>query len=120
MVEESDESWEQTARKIQLLATEKLGINENIQIERAYRVERPNPQRPRTIVAKFLRYNDKENLIRNSIKLKGTNTREILDFGGISLTLRGSGAAGTTFGAPIGAPPVPIWETAAFGGGERE
>ena len=73
VVEENGETWEQTARKIQLLATEKLGINENIQIERAHRVGRPNPQRHRTIVAKFLRYNDKENLIRNSRKLKGTN-----------------------------------------------
>ena len=43
------------------------------------------------------------------------NTREIPAFGGISLALRGSGA----FGALIGAPPAPIWETAAFGGGER-
>ena len=40
-------------------------------------------------------------------------------FGGISLALRGSGAVGAAFGAPVGAPTVPIWETAAFGGGER-
>ena len=35
-------------------------------------------------------------------------TREIPAFGGFSLALRGSGAVG-----------APIWETAAFGGGER-
>ena len=36
-------------------------------------------------------------------------------FGAISLGLRGSG----TFGVPVGVPAAPIWETAAFGGGER-
>ena len=51
--------------------------------------------------------------LRNVIEL--FNTREIPAFGGISLALRGS----STFGAPVGVPAVPIWETAAFGGGER-
>ena len=41
-------------------------------------------------------------------------TREIPACGGISLALRGSGAFGATFGVPA----APIWETAAFGGGE--
>ena len=42
-------------------------------------------------------------------------TRKTPTFGGISLALRGSGA----FGAPVGALPVPILETAAEGGGKR-
>ena len=50
----------------------------------------------------------------NELHLK--YTREIPAFGGISLALRGSGALGTTFGAPA----VPISETAAEGGGERK
>ena len=43
-------------------------------------------------------------------------TREIPAFGGISLALRGSGA----LGAPVEAPPMLIWETAALGGGEKK
>ena len=43
-------------------------------------------------------------------------TRETPALGGISLALRGSSAYGATFGAP----PVPIWKTAAFGGSERK
>ena len=52
--------------------------------------------------------------LRNVIEL--FNTREIPAFGGISLALRGS----STFGAPVGVPAVPIWETAAFGSGGRK
>ena len=41
-------------------------------------------------------------------------TRETSASGGISLTLRGSGAVGAAFEAPS----TPIWETATFGGGK--
>ena len=50
-------------------------------------------------------------------------TREIPTFGGISLALRGSGASGATFGRlqrPRWGTSAPIWETAAFGDGERD
>ena len=43
-------------------------------------------------------------------------TREIPAFAGISFALRWSGAFGATFGVPA----APIWNTAAFGAGERE
>ena len=43
-------------------------------------------------------------------------TRETPAVGGISLALRRRGA----FGAPVRAPAVPIWATAAFGGGEKK
>ena len=43
-------------------------------------------------------------------------TREIPAFVGISLALQESGA----FGATVGVPLAPIWETAANGGGERK
>ena len=43
-------------------------------------------------------------------------TREIPAFGVISLALRWSGALGATFGRLR----HPRWETAAFGGGERQ
>ena len=55
-------------------------------------------------------------MILHQINIKHISfTREIPAFGGISLALRGSDASG----APVGAPPAPIWETVAFGGGEK-
>ena len=53
--------------------------------------------------------------LTSSLLVRLIITREIPAFGGTSLSLRGSG----TFGAPVGAVAAPIWETAAFGGGER-
>ena len=71
--EDSGENWEQTTKKVQDLVREKIGIETPVVIERAHRVGQPNSPRPRTIVAKFLHFNDKQNIIRNSPKLKGSN-----------------------------------------------
>ena len=71
--EDNGENWEQTTKKVKDLVKEKLGFETEISIERAHRVGKPNSQKPRTIVAKFLHFNDKQNIIRNSPKLKGTN-----------------------------------------------
>ena len=71
--EDTSENWEQTAKKVQDLVRINLGIQDTIVIERAHRVGKPNHQKPRTIVAKFLSYNDKSNILRNSRKLKGSS-----------------------------------------------
>ena len=73
IVEETGENWEQTAKKVEVIVREKLGITDTIQIERAHRVGKHNSERPRLVVAKFLRFNDRENILRSSGKLKGTN-----------------------------------------------
>ena len=71
--EESEENWEQTSKKVQDLVKNKLGINQSVTIERAHRVGKRVSSKPRTIVAKFLRFGDRDNIVRNSKKLKGTN-----------------------------------------------
>ena len=73
IVEETGENWEQTAKKVEVIVRERLGITDTIQIERAHRVGKFNSERPRLVVAKFLRFNDRENILRSSGKLKGTN-----------------------------------------------
>ena len=71
--EDNPENWEQTAFKVQNLIKDKLGITENLQIERAHRVGKLGSQKPRSVVAKFLNFKDRNIILKNSAKLKGTN-----------------------------------------------
>ena len=50
---------------------ERLDI-ENVEIERAHRAGRKSRNKPRTIVCKLLRFNDKQNILRKAKLLKGT------------------------------------------------
>ena len=60
---------------IREVLNEKMGINENgdIEIEQAHRLGRKREDgKPRAIVAKFLRYQDKEYIRKSAHLLKGT------------------------------------------------
>ena len=50
-----------------------LEIEEEIQLERAHRLGRKHDQRPRPIVAKFIRYPQRELVRKTASKLKGTS-----------------------------------------------
>ena len=67
------ENWEQTAANVSKLIKDKLEITEDILIERAHRVGQKSSTRPRSVIAKFLRFRDREAVLKNSKKLKGTN-----------------------------------------------
>ena len=71
--ETSEENWEQTAEKVSKLLKDKLQIRERVEIERAHRVGKKSPGQSRTIVAKFLRFSDRDKILQNSKNLKGTN-----------------------------------------------
>ena len=72
-IEESraGETWEQSATIVSKLLEEKLQLP-NIQLERTHRVGRGGDLRPRPIVARFARFCDREAVLRNVRKLKGT------------------------------------------------
>ena len=71
---ERNETWDECEQEVQSLIKDKLGIAENIVIERAHRIKKKeNPGRPRTIVCRFLNYKDKTNILKNAKKLKGKN-----------------------------------------------
>lgn len=76
--EQPGENWEVTQEKVQRLARDKFG-KVGVQLERAHRVgsglpgRDGGPPRPRTIVARFFRYSDREHMLRNSPKLKDSN-----------------------------------------------
>lgn len=71
--EVQSETWEQTALKVTTLLQDKLEMP-NVELERAHRVGMRDAQerRPRTIVARFSRFSDRDKAIRNARKLKGT------------------------------------------------
>ena len=71
--EEQGETWEHVAEKVKALVKNKIGIQGEIPIERAHRVGKPSGDRPRSIVARFLSFTDKNNILRNAKKLKGSN-----------------------------------------------
>ena len=73
--ESRNETWEECEEEIQKVFNEKLGVK-NVQIERAHRSKRSksnnNSGKPRTIVYKPLNYKQKDEMLRNTRKLKGS------------------------------------------------
>lgn len=85
ITEKDYETWDETESKVQEIFKEKLHLEHNIEIERAHRMKRrPNNSnnnnnqnedkspRPKTVILKLLRYKDKELILKNAKKLKGT------------------------------------------------
>jgi hypothetical protein len=70
--ENQNETWEDSERKISKLLREQLEIKEQIQIERAHRTGPKQTKKDRTIIIKLLNYKDKEKILRNANKLKGS------------------------------------------------
>ncbi|XP_035693558.1 LOW QUALITY PROTEIN: uncharacterized protein LOC118427744 [Branchiostoma floridae] len=78
--EEKGETWEQAEMKVKDVIKKKLHINPvHIEIERAHRNGKPG-ERPRPIVAKFLRYKDKQTISGKAKMLKGTSIYVNEDF----------------------------------------
>ena len=70
------------------LFKDQLEIDERIEIDRAHRVGYINPNKPRTIVLRCLRYKQKEEIKRCAKKLKGTGIYINDDFSRETLELR--------------------------------
>ena len=71
--EDQGETWEHVAEKVKGLVRNKIGIQGEVPIERAHRVGKPFGDRPRTIVARFRNFPDKDNILKNASKLKGSS-----------------------------------------------
>ena len=52
---------------------EKLSVHGEVEIERAHRGGKFISDKPRPVKAKLLRFTDKQNILRNSRKLKGVS-----------------------------------------------
>lgn len=76
--ESPDEGWAETEEKVKALLVVKLQLPGDIELDRAHRAAkrngfRPNADKPRPIVAKFLRFKDRSTVLEKAKKLKGTN-----------------------------------------------
>ena len=79
--ESADETWAESESKVKKLLVEKLGLSRNIELERVHRVARKEDAaghtsgapKPRAIIAKFLRFKDRAEVMANAKKLKGTH-----------------------------------------------
>ena len=71
--ETAGENWSQTEDKIRDLITTKLQLQgREVEIERAHRIGKPNPNRNRPVVVKFLKFKERSDILANSKKLKNT------------------------------------------------
>ena len=69
-----EKTWEATEKRLRELVLPKLGVPEDIVIERAHRVgQRQRFQRPRMIIARFLNFKDKEKVLQARKRLVGIN-----------------------------------------------
>ena len=72
ITEKENETWDECEQEVTSLIKEKLGIAENIIIERSHRIKKKgnseNSGKPRTIVRRFLNYKDKTNILKNAKK----------------------------------------------------
>ena len=80
--EEGGEAFDTRAVLNQFLETA-LGFQDprsNIEIQRVHRVGKSNNGKPRPILARFLRFQDRERILRQGFKLKGTEYMMLQDF----------------------------------------
>ena len=74
--EEQYEIWDRCEEKVQKVIKEKLGIEDEVEIDRCHRMknngkDRSNNERnsrPRTIIFRLLRFKDKQRIIQSSKK----------------------------------------------------
>jgi hypothetical protein len=85
--ENDKETWGDTEEKVQTFFSEKLGLKD-VEIERAHRTGRKNDGRPRTIVLNLQKYKDKVKVLKESYRLKGTNTYINEDFSRETVAIR--------------------------------
>jgi hypothetical protein len=83
------ESWNDCAKKVKDLFRNKLGISEDVIIERAHRLGKINEDKsPRTIIIKLLDFQNKNKILSLSRKLKGTGIFINEDFANETMEIR--------------------------------
>ena len=69
--EDRNEAWEQSAEKVSNLLSTTFQLPD-VQLDRAHRIGQSFPDRARPIVARFTRFCDREAVMRNVSKLRGS------------------------------------------------
>lgn len=85
--EQSSETWEQTTAAVTSLLESKLQLP-GVILERAHRIGPLRDSKPRTVVARFTRYSDRDAAIRRGSHLKGSNIYLNEDLSAASLAIK--------------------------------
>ncbi|CAL1591862.1 unnamed protein product [Knipowitschia caucasica] len=74
VLESPGETWADAEEKVKEILKEKLQLNHVVEVERAHRVGKPGGGRdwPRPIIARLLRWKDREEILQRAKRLKGT------------------------------------------------
>ena len=76
-----EKTWKAIEKRLRELVLPKLGVCEDIVIDRAHHVgQRQRSQRLRMIIARFLNFKDKQKVLQARKRLVGTNIYINLDF----------------------------------------
>ena len=94
--EKQYETWGRCEEKVQKVIKDKLGFEDEVEIDRCHRIkksgkDRSNNERdssPRTIICRLLRFKDKQRIIQSSKKLKNTGIFIYEDFCKDTMDLR--------------------------------
>ena len=90
--EKENKTWDKYEQENQSLVKYKLGIAENVVIERVRQIKKKgnskNPGKPITIACQFLKYKDKTNILKNAKKLKDKNLLINEDYSHETMELR--------------------------------
>ena len=78
--EEQYETWDRCKEKVQKVIKDKLGIEDEVEIDRCHRMKKSEKDRlnnernsrPRTIICRLLRFKEKPRFIQSSKKLRNT------------------------------------------------
>ena len=90
LTEDTNETWDDCERKIQKILSDKLEITEDVEIERCHCMGKRKENRPRTIIYRFLRFKDKQKILKNAKKLKNSGIYIYEDFCNDTMELRKS------------------------------
>ena len=88
-IEESpDETWETCENKIKDIIKEKLDIETDVELDRCHRIGKKRGSRPRTLICRFTKFKDKQCVLSNARKLRGTNIYIYENFSQDTMELR--------------------------------
>lgn len=94
---QNEKTWDDTERVVKQLIKDKLGIQEELVIERCHRVKRSNKgnrprqngnEQPRNIVAKFASWKAKENVLRKARSIRPVGIKFVADLSQKTLAKR--------------------------------
>ena len=83
-----EKCWDDTENLVKKLIKDRLGVRENVEIERCHRVNhkkrnnrggKPNDEKPRNIVAKFASWKVKERVLKKAREVRPNNIKFVAD-----------------------------------------